>query len=82
MTACVFSEKGRSGQPWRSAGNGAYFSGELSTSVNFARKGGGSDPGVVLLVALMESGNDASRYVCRAQLSPIQPMGISFLFDG
>ena len=41
----------------RSHGDGAYFSGELSYSVSYARKGGGTTPGDVLLVALIQSGN-------------------------
>lgn len=45
----------------RSAGDGAYFSGELSYSVSYARKAGGPEPGDVLLVALIEVSNLARR---------------------
>ena len=43
-------------------GNGAYFSGDLSYSMNIANvKSGGSDRGDVLLVALIESGYEGTR---------------------
>ena len=41
----------------RSAGNGAYFSGELSYAVSYAQKAGGH--GDVLLCALLAHGNAA-----------------------
>ena len=40
----------------RSAGDGAYFSGELSYSVSYARRAGGPQPGDVFLVALIDYG--------------------------
>eukprot|EP00740_Mantoniella_antarctica_P021723 CAMPEP_0198685116 /NCGR_PEP_ID=MMETSP1468-20131203/13178_1 /TAXON_ID=1461545 /ORGANISM="Mantoniella sp, Strain CCMP1436" /LENGTH=83 /DNA_ID=CAMNT_0044430399 /DNA_START=534 /DNA_END=785 /DNA_ORIENTATION=- len=45
----------------RSAGDGAYFSGELSYSVSYARKAGGTEPGDVILVALLETESVAAR---------------------
>ena len=43
----------------RSAGNGAYFSGELSYAVSYAQKAGGHERGDVLLCALLAHGNAA-----------------------
>lgn len=43
----------------RSAGDGAYFSGELSYAVSYARKAGGGERGDVLLCALLAHGNAA-----------------------
>ena len=40
----------------RSAGDGAYFSGELSYSVSYARKSGSSEAGDVFLVAIIDHG--------------------------